>query len=322
VPPLEHSLPRRCQIRLLLKKVIAFLLPFSSFHLLPTAQSDLAKALAENERLKRDNVKTKRMLRDNPRSKFQSFSSSCFLFFILALAINNACDDDVESEEEMEDPEAEIQFASSVSFYILEYPIILLSRGSQAIPMDTITPDSPPRVDLVRLCRRTASSSQHMPHNTIFSLRPSLSSPGPLGADDDGLFDFDVQQLTASGPKRRHLDDDEDPELAVPKRSRQETPAVDSPLINTPNGDDAVAVTLTGFQKTQKNEPPFADDYQPGGKSKAADYTVDAEAVILRSARGYEVDILVTHAFPSTTKRSDSATANFKSACPLFKKHF
>ena len=47
------------------------------------------------------------------------FFMACSFAFTLTTAINDARDDDLESEEEFEDPaEAGIQFASSVSFYI------------------------------------------------------------------------------------------------------------------------------------------------------------------------------------------------------------
>jgi hypothetical protein len=162
-----------------------------------------------------------------------------------------------------------------------------------------------------------------MPCNTLFSLRPSLSSPGPQDTDSSDPFASVFKQQSAlKHPLPLDFTDDEafplTPTQPASKRSCQEASATNSPA------DTALvdAATNASSDKTKKIEPPFADDYKPGGKLKAADYAAEAEAVTLHSARAYEVLVLVMYAFPATTMHSDWATTNFKNSCRLFKKQY
>jgi hypothetical protein len=187
--------------------------------------------------------------------------------------------------------------------------------------VDTITPETPPRINLVRLHKKSASTSQRMPRSTVFALpQQSASSPTPYAhslqdMSRDGDI-FDDSMSFASGKRHRDstLNDSRSsspsPEPAA-KRARQDLP----PPV-------AVTAEASSGDKPKKVEPPFADNYTPGSKSKASDYAPSAEAVILRAARHYECKVLAEEAFPQVAVRSESAKETFKTANKLFKENF
>jgi hypothetical protein len=64
--------------------------------------------------------------------------------------------------------------------------------------------------------------------------------------------------------------------------------------------------------KPKKVEPPFADNYTPGSKSKVSDYAPSAEAVILQAACHYECKVLAEEAFPQVTVHLEWVKETFK----------
>ncbi|KAK7439160.1 hypothetical protein VKT23_017650 [Stygiomarasmius scandens] len=183
--------------------------------------------------------------------------------------------------------------------------------GSSITPMQTITRQAPPHLDLACIHRRQKPVVEKTPRRAFLT----VPSDG-ISSESDG--EHSPSMLTSSSPA---------PILIPTSGSNDPTPChnpVHNQSINI-NPSAQIGSTPTAINNTNDELPPlpFVADYKPGkGRPKASDYDSIGEAIILRAAVYYESKIVGVNCFPKVATQTLWAQKGFNEACRLADKKF